>query len=178
MRSPLWARICAARRSPSIPAVACCCCRPDIRRTGSRRGRSGRAGPDRSGFPDRDDRRRRPSGAGGALTAVIEDLADRPESLDAVVWTVCADDDGAFRQPTARSARSLPPTTSLTTTDGQEQRFRLPPPRGENRIRFIREQYGLSDDEALTVLAAVHLYDRTWRCWTRRTPVTPTSSSK
>ena len=103
-----------------------------------------------------------PSGAGGALTAVIEDLADRPESLDAVVWTVCADDDGAFRQPTAPLSEILA-ANDLAYDNGwvANSGFDFPAYRAANRIRFIKEQYGLSDDEALTVLAAVHLYDRT-----------------
>ncbi|MCB0932921.1 MAG: SEC-C domain-containing protein, partial [Mycobacterium sp.] len=102
-----------------------------------------------------------PTGAGAALTAALEDIPDRPESLDTVVWSICADDDGLFRQPCAPlseilAANELPFSNGFVAASG----FDFPAYRATNRIRFIKEQYELSDDEALAVLAAVHLYDR------------------
>jgi hypothetical protein len=103
-----------------------------------------------------------PSDAGAALTAVLDDLAGRPESLDAVVWNVCADDAELFRQPGAPlseilAADDLAYDNGMVAASG----FDFAAYRAANRMRFIKEQYGLSDDEALTVLATIHLYDRT-----------------
>ena len=55
-----------------------------------------------------------PTGAGAALTAALEDIPDRPESLDTVVWSICADDDGLFRQPCAPLSEILAPTNCLS----------------------------------------------------------------
>jgi len=38
---------------------------------------------------------------GAALAALLEERPDRPEMLDVAVWTVCAGDDGVFREPVA-----------------------------------------------------------------------------
>lgn len=43
----------------------------------------------------------RPCDVGAALTGLLGELGDRPKMLDVAVWTVCAGDDGVFREPTA-----------------------------------------------------------------------------
>jgi hypothetical protein len=42
-----------------------------------------------------------PCDIGAALSALLEERPDRPEMLDVAVWTVCAGDDGVFRDPAA-----------------------------------------------------------------------------
>lgn len=39
-----------------------------------------------------------PCDIGAALAALLEERPDRPEMLDVAVWTVCAGDDGVFRE--------------------------------------------------------------------------------
>jgi hypothetical protein len=38
---------------------------------------------------------------GSPLAAVLDERPDEPEMLDVAVWTVCARDEGLFREPTA-----------------------------------------------------------------------------
>lgn len=99
---------------------------------------------------------------GPPLTAVLEELSDRPEMLDVAVWTVCAGDDGLFREPTAPlgdllSASGLAHEGDWVARGG----FDFVKWRVHGRIRSIAASYELDEDEALAVLATVRLYEQT-----------------
>ena len=103
-----------------------------------------------------------PCAAGAALTALLQQNPDRPEMLDVAVWTVCAADDKLFREPAA-------PLCDLLVESGLGcdagwvalGGFDFTAWRTAGRVRIVQERHDLSYDEALAVLAAVHLYDRT-----------------
>ena len=103
-----------------------------------------------------------PCGAGAALTALLEQDPGRPESLDVAVWTLCAADDSLFRQPAAPLGDLLA-ESELTCDAGWVALggFDFTGWRAAGRVRIIQERYDLNSDEALAVLAAVHIYERT-----------------
>ena len=99
---------------------------------------------------------------GPVLAAVLDERPDEPEMLDVAVWTVCASDDGLFREPVA-------PLGDLLSTGGLAQEgdwvarggFDFRRWRMHGRIQTITARYELDDDEALAVLATVRLYEQT-----------------
>ena len=103
-----------------------------------------------------------PCGAGAALTALLAETPDRPEMLDVAVWTVCTADDSLFREPAVPLGDLLADSeldfdTGWVAPGG----FDFTAWRTAGRVRIVQERYDLNFDEALGVLAAVHLYDRT-----------------
>jgi tetratricopeptide (TPR) repeat protein len=97
-----------------------------------------------------------------SLAALLEERPDQPEMLDVAVWTVCAADDGLFREPAAPlgdllSAGGLPQEGDWVARDG----FDFGAWRVQDRIKTITARYELHDDEALAVLATVRLYEQT-----------------
>ena len=99
---------------------------------------------------------------GAALAALLEQRPDRPEMLDVAVWTVCAGDDGVFRE-------AAPPLGDLLSASGlacegdwvARSGFDFDAWRVAGRIETITERYQLDDDEALAVLATVRFYEQT-----------------
>jgi tetratricopeptide (TPR) repeat protein len=103
-----------------------------------------------------------PCHIGAALAALLEERPDRPEMLDVAVWTVCAGDDGAFREPMAPlgdvlSASGLACEGDWVALGG----FDFGAWRVAGRIERIKALYQLHDDEALAVLVTVRLYEQT-----------------
>ena len=103
-----------------------------------------------------------PCDIGAALTALLEQRPDRPEMLDVAIWTVCAEDEGVFREPAA-------PLSDLLVASGLAcegdwvagSGFDFGAWHVQRRIETIKERYQLHDDEALAVLATVRLYEQT-----------------
>ncbi len=99
---------------------------------------------------------------GPVVSAVLDERRDQPEMLDVVVWTVCASDEGLFREPVA-------PLSDLLLTGGLAQEgdwvarggFDFGAWRLRRRIATITARYELDEDEALAVLATVRLYEQT-----------------
>ena len=103
-----------------------------------------------------------PCNIGTALSALLEERPDRPEMLDAAVWTVCADDDSVFREPTEPLGDLL--AASGLACDGDWiacRGFDFAAWRVAGRIETIKARYQLDEDEALAVLATVRLYEQT-----------------
>ena len=103
-----------------------------------------------------------PCDIGAALAALLEERPNRPEMLDVAVWTVCAGDDGVFREPAAPlgdvlSASGLACEGDWVARGG----FDFGAWRVQRRIETIKARYQLHDDEALAVLATVRLYEQT-----------------
>lgn len=99
---------------------------------------------------------------GPVLAAVLDERPGRPEMLDVAVWTVCAGDDGLFREPAAPlgdllSASGLAHDGDWVASGG----FDFGAWRVHGRIETIKARYELHDDEALAVLATVRLYEQT-----------------
>jgi tetratricopeptide (TPR) repeat protein len=102
-----------------------------------------------------------PCAVEAGLTALLDEQPDRPEMLDVAVWTLCADDDGLFRRPAAPMGVLL--AESGFACDGSwvaPGGFDFDDWRTAGRVRMIQERHDLSFDEAMGVLATVHLYDR------------------
>jgi len=103
-----------------------------------------------------------PCNVGMALGALLEERPDQPEMLDAAVWTVCADDDSAFREPTAPLGDLL--AASGLACEGDwiaGSGFDFGAWRVAGRIESIMARYQLHEDEALAVLATVRLHEQT-----------------
>ena len=99
---------------------------------------------------------------GTKLASLLDERPDRPEMLDAAVWTVCADDDSAFREPTEPlgdllAASGLACEGDWIACDG----FDFAAWRAAGRIERIKARYQLDEDEALAVLVTVRLYEQT-----------------
>jgi len=102
------------------------------------------------------------SDVAAALTAGFDERDDQPEMLDVAIWTLCADDQGLFREP-------LAPLSELLDAGGLVQEgdyiarpgFDFVAWRMERRIEEIQSRHELTDDEALAVLATVGLYEQT-----------------
>jgi hypothetical protein len=99
---------------------------------------------------------------GAPLAALLEERPDQPEMLDVAVWTVCAAEDGLFREPVAPlgdllSAGGLAREGDWVACGG----FDFGAWRVQGRIETIAARYDLHDDEALAVLATVRLYEQT-----------------
>ncbi len=56
-----------------------------------------------------------PCDIGAALAALLAERPDRPEMLDVAIWTVCAGDDGLFREPAAPPTPTTPSAQRRTT---------------------------------------------------------------
>jgi tetratricopeptide (TPR) repeat protein len=103
-----------------------------------------------------------PGDVGGALSDLVGERPDRPDTLDAAVWTVCADDDSAFRVPTEPLGDVL--ATSGLAYEGDwiaPREFDFGAWRVASRIETLKYRHQLDDDEALAVLATVRLYEQT-----------------
>ncbi len=103
-----------------------------------------------------------PCNIGTALAALLEKRPDQPEMLDAAVWTVCADDDSAFREPTAPLGDLLAATGLAWEGDWVGcSGFDFGAWRVAGRIESIMARYRFNEDQALAVLATVRLYEQT-----------------
>jgi tetratricopeptide (TPR) repeat protein len=103
-----------------------------------------------------------PSDINTALATLLEKRRDQPEMVDVAVWTVCADDDNLFRQPTEPLGDLL--VASGLACDGDWiacRGFDFRAWRVAARIERIKSRYELDEDEALAVLATVRLYEQT-----------------
>jgi hypothetical protein len=101
-----------------------------------------------------------PSDISTALTTLLEQRRDQPEMLDNAVWTVCADDDNLFRQPTEPLGDLL--AAGGLACDGDWIAcggFDFGAWRVAARVERIKSRYELDEDEALAVLATVRLYE-------------------
>ncbi|MGF2945127.1 SEC-C metal-binding domain-containing protein [Mycobacterium sp. Lab-001] len=99
---------------------------------------------------------------GEALAALLGERPDRPEMLDIATWTVCADDDSLFREPTAPLGDLL--AASGLARDGDRVAcggFDFAAARTADRLETIKARYELDDDEALAVLATLTLHEQT-----------------
>ena len=97
-----------------------------------------------------------------ALAILIEERRDQPQMLDIAMWTVCADDDNLFRQPTEPLGDLLVAGGLACEGDWIARRgFDFGSWRMAGRIERIRSRYELDEDEALAVLATVSLYEQT-----------------
>lgn len=97
-----------------------------------------------------------------ALTPVLDLAPDRPMPVDAAVWTACADDDAAFRQPVAPLSEQL--AASGLSCDGDYVAlpgFDYDTWTATNRIALVARRYGLDEDEALAVLVISRLHQDT-----------------
>ena len=96
------------------------------------------------------------------LAGLLDTHPDRPEVLDGAVWTLCADNDGLFRQEALPLAELLA-ASGLAREDGwvAGSGFDFTAWRMAARIEDVKERYELDDDEALAVLATVRLYEQT-----------------
>lgn len=98
---------------------------------------------------------------GQRLSAVLEAEPDEPLVLDAAVWTACADDPTLFTE-------LLPPLGAALDAcglahDGEwlaARGFDFRQWRVEQRCAAVARAHELSDDEALSVLAIVTLYNQ------------------
>ncbi|MFV0493472.1 SEC-C metal-binding domain-containing protein [Mycobacterium sp.] len=103
-----------------------------------------------------------PCDVGAKLAGLLDSEPDRPEMLDMAVWTVCADDDGLFRDAAVPLVELL--TASGLARDGDwiaRSGFDFAAWRVAGRVERIEDRYNLGKDEALAVLATVHLYEQT-----------------
>jgi tetratricopeptide (TPR) repeat protein len=99
---------------------------------------------------------------GAALSGLLEQRPDRPEMLDIAVWTVCAGDEGVFREPAAPLGDLLAACGLACEGDWIARGgFDFGAWRVAGRIETIKARYGLDDDEALAVLVTVRLYEQT-----------------
>lgn len=81
--------------------------------------------------------------------------------LSSAVWTVCADDEGLFREPTAPLGELLEGSGLACEGDWIAcAGFDFAEWRLNARIESIKERYELDDDEALAVLAVVGIYEQ------------------
>lgn len=102
-----------------------------------------------------------PSDGGAALAALLEEHPERPEMLSSAVWTVCADGESLFREPTAPLGELL--TASGLACEGDwiaRAGFDFAGWRLNARIESIKERYELDEDEALAVLTVVGIYEQ------------------
>lgn len=103
-----------------------------------------------------------PCNVGAALTALLDDRSDRPDMLDAAVWTACANDDSLFREPTQPLGDLLAASELACKGDWIACRgFDFAAWWAARRIETIRLRHQLDEDEALAVLATVRLYEQT-----------------
>lgn len=103
-----------------------------------------------------------PCDIGAALAALLEQRPDRPEMLDVAVWTVCAGDDGVFREPAAPLGDVLLASGLACEGDWVARGgFDFGAWRVAGRIETIKARHQLDDDEALAVLVTVRLYEQT-----------------
>ena len=98
-----------------------------------------------------------------AIGAALNDLlqSDRPEVLDAAVWTVCAAQAGLFREPAAPLAELL--SAGGLSYEGDwvaRGEFDFAAWRLAGRVERIKERYELDDDEALAVVTMLRLHDQ------------------
>ena len=103
-----------------------------------------------------------PCDIGSALAGLLEQRPDRPEMLDVAVWTVCAEDEGVFRDAAAPLGDLL--VASGLACEGDwvaGSGFDFGAWRVAGRIETIKARYQLHDDEALAVLVTVRLYEQT-----------------
>jgi len=103
--------------------------------------------------------------ASAELAQHIETLVgaadDEPELLTYVIWQVCADHQDAFRQPVWPLGQLLDEQGLARDGDWLAAAgFDFPNWRVGGRIAGIAEQYRISDDEALAVLAMSTLYEQ------------------
>lgn len=103
-----------------------------------------------------------PSEIGTLLVALLVQRSDRPEMLDTAVWTLCADNDGLFREPTTPlgdvlSANEIVREQDWVALNG----FDFGAWRLDGQLEAIMEAHDLDEDEALTVIAIVELYEAT-----------------
>lgn len=99
---------------------------------------------------------------GAALSAMLDERPGRAEMLDVATWTVCADDDGLFREPAAPlsellAASGLAHDGDLVARDDCD----FAAARLAERLEVVKARYELDDDEALAVLAVVKLHEQT-----------------
>jgi len=101
-----------------------------------------------------------PCDVAAALNTLLQ--PDRPEELDAAVWTVCTAQAELFREPAA-------PLTELLSAGGLTYEgdwvargdFDFAAWRLAGRIRRLKERYELDDDEALAVATMLLLHGQT-----------------
>lgn len=85
----------------------------------------------------------------------------QPEMLDAAVWTVCADDDSAFRAPTTPLGELLPDAGLARDGDWfAADDFDFGAWRMAGQLKRIAEQFNLDGNEAVAVLAITHFLDQ------------------
>lgn len=97
-----------------------------------------------------------------SLIALLDGRRDHPKMLDGAVWTVCADDDSMFREPTEPLGDLLALGELACDADWIACRgFDFAAWRAGARIETIKARHQLNDDEALAVLATVRLYEQT-----------------
>lgn len=102
-----------------------------------------------------------PCDIGTALAALLDDRRDRPETLDAAVWTACAGDDSLLREPTEPLGELLASCELVCDGDWIACRgFDFGAWRAAARIETIRLRHQLDENEALAVLATVRLYEQ------------------
>ena len=103
----------------------------------------------------------RTSEIGAALDALLAELSEEPVTLDAAIWTLCADDDALFREPVAPLHELL--SESGLALDGDwvaPAGFDFGGWRLDGRIESITSRYQVTDDEAFAVVATVRLYEQ------------------
>lgn len=102
-----------------------------------------------------------PCDLGAALAGLLEQRPNRPEMLDVAVWTVCASNDNAFREPVA-PLNDLLLASGLTCEGGwiAHSGFDFGSLRVTGRIETIKDRHQLDHQEAAAVLATVRLYEQ------------------
>jgi SEC-C motif len=101
-------------------------------------------------------------GIATALAGLLDQHPDQPQALNVAVWTVCADDDDLFREAALPLGGLL--SAGELACEGEwvaRAGFDFAAWWVADRIETIKGRYDLDDDEALTVLAAVGLYEHT-----------------
>ncbi len=103
-----------------------------------------------------------PCDVGTPLAALLGARPDRPEMLCSAVWTICADDDGLFREPTAPLGEALAASGLAHQGDWVAGAgFDFAEWRLTARVESIKADYDIDDDDALAVLAVVGFYEHT-----------------
>ena len=95
-----------------------------------------------------------------ALLDLVNASPEDPCDLDPALWTVCADQPDAFRDP-------VPPVAELLSGASLAHRGNLIAPLGfdfdlhrvEQQVAEVTEEYDLSADEALAVVGLVRIFD-------------------